>query len=135
MSKAITSASLPGIGLGRTTQAEVVPPRLPELIPLLGRDPARHCLQRLGLAIRHVGWSFSSGRETGVTSWAPRQLHSCSGDPLSLGLQRLPPTGAGLGWTRVGPWLACLLQLLRLAEAGADPTSAQMALNALFKSL
>lgn len=116
-------------------QAEVVPPRPPEFIPLLGRDPGRHCPQRRGFAIRHVGWSLSSGRETGVTSWAPRQLHSCSGDPLSLGLQRLLPTGAGLGSTRVVPRLACLLQLLRLAEAGVDPASSQMALNAHFRSL
>lgn len=42
-----------------TTEAEVVPPRPPELILLLGRDPARYSLQRRGFAIRHVGWSFS----------------------------------------------------------------------------
>lgn len=81
----------------------------PKLTLIWRRGPARHSLQRRGFAIRHVGWSFSSGLETGVTSWAPRQLHSCSGEPLSLGLQRLRPTGAGLGWTRVGPRLECLL--------------------------
>lgn len=83
----------------------------PKFTQIWRRDPVRHSLQRQGFAIRHVGWSFSSGRETGVTSWAPRQLHSCSGEPLSLGLQRLRPTGAGLGWTRVGPLLARLLEL------------------------
>lgn len=114
----IASASLPCAGLGRNCRSSggSAPPTgaglassSPKLTLIWRRDPARHPLQRRGFAIRHVGWSFCSGRETGVTSWAPRQLHSCSGESLSLSLQRLRPTGAGLGWIRVGPRLACLL--------------------------
>lgn len=88
----IASASLPGAGLGRNYRSRggPAPPTgaglaspAPKLTLIWRRDPARHSLQRRGFAIRHVGWSFSSGRETGVTSWAPRQLHSCSGERLA----------------------------------------------------
>ncbi|KAM6224315.1 versican core protein [Rhynchocyon petersi] len=52
---------------------------------------------------RHVGWGFTSQPETGVTSWAPRQLYGRPGGLRSRLVGRAPPesppsqaAGAGL---------------------------------------
>lgn len=76
-----------------------------------GEEPRQTLPSAPGLASRHVGWSFSSGPQTGVTSWARRQLHSRSGSQFSQSPWLQRPVEAGRSWTRAGqkkagPWFS-----------------------------